>query len=416
MNYKEQELEQIEKELEDLEILEDIDNNILEGETDFFNSDSLSSYLRSIGKYPLLSLDEEKKLGKDLKLINSCLLSKVNKNNTFVLDIDKLFKAMVNKNNYNEIIILLKKFYNEYYPNSECLKLINKYYKNTKIAGRALNESEILYIFNKDLSNIDIQLDETELLKHVNMFVKYGIAKEKMMKSNLKLVVNIANKYKNIGNCDFLELIGEGNIGLMRAIDKYDVDLGFKFSTFAVWWIRQGIVTFIYNNRGNLSVSRHFLESVSNFNKQLDELKTRTGKNYNANELASIFNLSVETVVEYLNYSDSLVSLDQPVGEDEENTILDFISDSSDSINDRINDLALKTDLLALFEGFSERDIDIIKLRYGIDTYAHSLESIARKYNITRERVRQIEYRLLKKMKKKIVYNQKVSKYKLYQK
>ena len=401
-------------ELLDFNELEKLEIELLEEYNNYFFDDSLSSYLKTIGNYPLLTIEEEKNIGKDLKLINDCSISKIIDDTTNILDICKLFKGLIGKANYEDIITSLKKMYIDYYPNNNNLNILSKYYKNCKLVGRTLNEEELYNIVNVNVKDIDFKIDYKELLKGTNNFIKYSIAKEKMVKSNLKLVVAIAKRYKNISNCDFLEIINEGNIGLLKAIDRFDVDKGFKFSTFAVWWIRQSITSYVYANKSNLSVSRRFVELVNKFNKDLKELKNRTGKQYTIDELSKIFGIDSTTIVEDLNFNDNVVSLDQPVGEDEDNTILDFVEDTSCDIEDASTLLALRSDVASLLKILNEREQKVLLLRFGIGCEVHSLEEIGKLFNITRERVRQIENKALTKMRKKTIYNKGAKSLELY--
>ncbi len=243
----------------------------------------------------------------------------------------------------------------------------------------------------------------TDLAKRVRaigqIFVEHELAKRALSGGNLRLVVSIAKKYRNRG-LPFLDIIQEGNTGLMRAVDKYEYKRGYKFSTYATWWIRQAITRAIADHARTIRVPVHMIETMSKLRNIQKHLLQELGHEPNHDEIAAKAKMPVEEVKRVLKISRHPISLDRPVGESEDSHFGDFIEDerqeapsisaASEMLRTRINDV-LKT--------LTYREREILKLRYGIgDGYTYTLEEVGRIFKVTRERVRQVESKALRKL------------------
>ncbi len=230
-------------------------------------------------------------------------------------------------------------------------------------------------------------------------FSEYEQAKRDLSGGNLRLVVSIAKKYRNRG-LSFLDLIQEGNTGLMRAVDKYEHRRGFKFSTYATWWIRQAITRAIADQARTIRIPVHMIETMSKLRNVSKQLLQALGREPTIEETAKAANISYEECKRVLKISRQPISLDRPVGESEDSYFGDFIEDHSvDSpVNAATNEM-LKDKIEGVLKTLTYREREIIKLRYGLgDGYTYTLEEVGRIFKVTRERVRQIEAKAVRKL------------------
>jgi RNA polymerase primary sigma factor len=257
----------------------------------------------------------------------------------------------------------------------------------------------------KELQDLmDITLEEPASLRRRvaimrQRFTEYEQAKRELSAGNLRLVVSIAKKYRNRG-LSFLDLIQEGNTGLMRAVDKYEYRRQFKFSTYATWWIRQAITRAIADQARTIRIPVHMIETMSKLRNVSKQLVQELGREPTIEETAKKANISIEETKRVLKISRHPISLDRPVGESEDSYFGDFIEDDTvDSpVNAATNEM-LKDKIENVLKTLTYREREIIKLRYGLgDGYTYTLEEVGRIFKVTRERVRQIEAKAVRKL------------------
>jgi RNA polymerase primary sigma factor len=231
------------------------------------------------------------------------------------------------------------------------------------------------------------------------VFAQYEEAKRNLSGGNLRLVVSIAKKYRNRG-LSFLDIIQEGNTGLMRAVDKYEYRRGYKFSTYATWWIRQAITRAIADHARTIRIPVHMIETMSKLRTVSKNLLQALGREPTIDEIAKEVNMSVAETRRVLKISKHPISLDRPVGESEDSYFGDFIED--DAIDSPVQSAAqemLKDRIDSVLKTLTYREREIIKLRYGIgDGYTYTLEEVGRIFKVTRERVRQVEAKAIRKL------------------
>ena len=264
--------------------------------------------------------------------------------------------------------------------------------------GISIDDHVKMYL--KEIGKVDLldAEEETELAK--KMTDGDEEAKKKLAEANLRLVVSIAKRYVGRGMM-FLDLIQEGNLGLIKAVDKFDYSKGYKFSTYATWWIRQAITRAIADQARTIRIPVHMVETINKLVRVSRQLVQELGREPTPEELAKELNMPVEKVREISKISQEPVSLETPIGEEEDSHLGDFIpDDDAPAPSEAASFVLLKEQLVEVLRTLTPREEKVLKLRFGLeDGRQRTLEEVGREFNVTRERIRQIEAKALRKLR-----------------
>ena len=255
-------------------------------------------------------------------------------------------------------------------------------------------------VYLKDIGKVALLSTEEESELAEKMMQGDESAKKRLSEANLRLVVSIAKRYVGRG-MHLLDLIQEGNLGLMKAVEKFDYTKGFKFSTYATWWIRQAITRAIADQARTIRIPVHMVETINKLIKISRQLLQELGREPSPEEIAQAMGITVEKVVEIQTIAQDPVSLETPIGEEEDSNLGTFIEDEkSASPSDVVAFAMLKKQLISILDTLTPREEKVLRLRYGIDDgKPRTLEEVGKEFNVTRERIRQIEAKALRKLR-----------------
>ncbi len=255
-------------------------------------------------------------------------------------------------------------------------------------------------VYLKEIGHVQLLSAEEEIELAMKIANNDEAAKSRLAEANLRLVVSIAKRYVGRG-MQFLDLIQEGNLGLIKAVDKFDHTKGFKFSTYATWWIRQAITRAIADQARTIRIPVHMVETINKVKKTNSQLLHKIGRDPSAEEIAQELDMPVDKVREILRVAQEPVSLETPIGEEEDSHLGDFIPDD-DALApaDAASNILLKESLDEVLNTLTPREKKVIVLRFGLaDGHPRTLEEVGKEFNVTRERIRQIEAKALRKLR-----------------
>ena len=262
------------------------------------------------------------------------------------------------------------------------------------------NAEDPVRMYLKEIGRIPLLSSEEEIELAKRMEEGDEEAKKKLSEANLRLTVSIAKRYSGRG-MQFLDLIQEGNLGVIKAVEKFDYRKGYKFSTYATWWIRQSITRAIADQARTIRIPVHMVETMNRVNRTSRRLLQEYGREPTPEEIAEAMNLPVERVLEISKISQEPVSLETPIGEEEDSHLGDFIQDEHIPVPaDEAAHTLLREQLEKVMDTLSEREQKVLALRFGLeDGKPHTLEEVGREFQVTRERIRQIEAKALRKLR-----------------
>jgi len=267
-------------------------------------------------------------------------------------------------------------------------------------APDTINIDDPVRMYLKEIGKVPLLTAEEEIILAKRMEENDEAAKKKLAEANLRLVVSIAKRYVGRG-MQFLDLIQEGNLGLIKAVEKFDYRKGYKFSTYATWWIRQAITRAIADQARTIRIPVHMVETINKLIKVSRQLLQEFGRDPQPEEIAEVMGISVDKVREIMKIAQEPVSLETPIGEEEDSHLGDFIpDDDAPAPSEAAAFTMLKEQLTEVLDTLTPREEKVLRLRFGLDDgRARTLEEVGKEFEVTRERIRQIEAKALRKLR-----------------
>ena len=264
--------------------------------------------------------------------------------------------------------------------------------------GLSMDDSVRIYL--KEIGKISLLSSEREMFLAERIALGDEAAKNELISANLRLVVSIAKHHVDKG-MHFLDLIQEGNLGLMKAVEKFDYQKGYKFSTYATWWIRQSITRALADQARTIRIPVHMVETGHKVSRASKQLLQELGRDPTNEEIAERLGMPVERVIESIKVAQAPISLDTPVGEEEDSRLGDFVEDTDTPTPiENASYIMLKEQIAEVLHTLSPREEQVIRMRFGLtDGQPHTLEDVGAYFNITRERIRQIEAKAIRKLR-----------------
>ena len=312
-------------------------------------------------------------------------------------DIEKLYE-LIESNNIELVDEMSDEMLDALSFDIESTKSTGDDENSTDAKNIAIDDPVKVYL--KEIGRVPLLTSEEEIELAIRISENDPEAKRRLSEANLRLVVSIAKRYVGRG-MQFLDLIQEGNLGLIKAVDKFDYTKGFKFSTYATWWIRQAITRAIADQARTIRIPVHMVETINKVKKTNSQLLHENGRDPTAEEIAEKLDMPVEKVREILRVAQEPVSLETPIGEEEDSHLGDFIPDDDAQAPVDAASMALMREQLAeVLKTLTPREARVLSLRYGLeDGNPKTLEEVGKEFNVTRERIRQIEAKALRKLR-----------------
>lgn len=313
--------------------------------------------------------------------------------NIGVEDLDKLYETLETEN-----IEIVDDMTNEELDNFDVK--IPKASEIGVVDEKNANIDDPVKVYLKEIGKVPLLTPEEEIELAIRIASDDSEAKKRLAEANLRLVVSIAKRYVGRG-MQFLDLIQEGNLGLIKAVDKFDYTKGFKFSTYATWWIRQAITRAIADQARTIRIPVHMVETINKVKKTSSQLLHENGRDPTAEEIAQKLGMSVDKVRDIMRVAQEPVSLETPIGEEEDSHLGDFIpDDDAPAPADAASMTLLKEQLDEVLQTLTPREARVLRLRFGLEGgHPHTLEEVGVEFDVTRERIRQIEAKALRKLR-----------------